>query len=72
MPEQPDLGVGGDVEERGEASGRGRKAFLERRTLVCTVGGAKPASHQMFHCPETFPREFASPKVTERTDISVS
>ena len=30
------------------------------------------ADHQMFHCPETFPREFASPKVTDRTDISVS
>ena len=39
LPAKPDLGVGGDVEERGEASGRGRKAFLERRTLFALLVG---------------------------------
>ena len=41
----------GREEERVEASGHGRKAFLEWHTLVCTLGWANTALLLMFHCP---------------------
>ena len=48
------------MEKRVEASGRGRKAFLERRTLFALLGG-QTALLLMFHCPSDYPR-FAFPK----------
>ena len=47
------------VEKRVEASGRGRKAFLERRTLFALLGG-QTAQLLMFLCPSDYPR-FAFP-----------
>ena len=43
------------VEKRVEASGRGRKAFLERRTLFALLGG-QTALLLMFLCPSDCPK----------------